>query len=276
MTIFIVGLGLIGSSIALGLKTKDHVIYGYDSDHEVMEKAKKLGVVHEDSCLEKISASDILILALYPKDNISFIQSHKDLLKPGLLLTDVSGTKSFMMQEIEKLIPNTISYTSMHPMAGKETSGFKSRSAHLFNHANLMIVKGSKSLAQDESHLRSIANDLNFGKIIVTDAYTHDRLVSFTSQLTHILAVCLMHADHETKTKEATGDSFRDLTRIAKINEAMWSELFLENKDILLETIARFESEILTIKRMISTEDQQALKEYLRQAKEKRKSFDVH
>lgn len=276
MKIFIVGLGLIGSSIAEGLKHKGYEVYGYDHHHQVMEEAIKLGVIHPDSTLEILGTSQIVILALYPKDNIEFVNTYRMLFTPGQLLTDVSGTKSVMMQEIEKRIPPFISYTSMHPMAGKEISGFKSRSAHLFNHANLMIVKGQKSKSSDETSLRTLANDLNFGKIIVTDAYTHDRLVSFTSQLTHILAVCLMHADHEKQTKEATGDSFRDLTRIAKINETMWSELFLDNKDILLETIALFESELQAVKQMISSHDQQSLKEYLRQAKEKRKSFDIH
>lgn len=276
MNIFIVGLGLIGASIAEGLHQKDHLIAGYDQNDHVMEEAKKLGLIDQNSSFEMMKKADLIILALYPKDNISFLEKHINDLRQGQTLTDVSGTKSWMMDQIEGLLPEGISYTSMHPMAGRETSGFNSRSAHLFAHANLMIVKGSKSNENDETLLRTIADDLKFGKITVTDATTHDKLIAFTSQLTHILAVCLMHADHESKTKEATGDSFRDLTRIAKINELMWSELFLENKEALIHMMDLFESEIKLVKEMIKKHDQDKLIEYLRQAKEKRKAFDIH
>lgn len=276
MKIFIVGLGLIGASIAEGLHQKGHFILGYDQKSQVMEEAKRLKLIDEDSSLERIKEADLVILALYPKDNIAFLEKHKDLLKEGQSLSDVSGTKSWMMEKIEGMLPKGVSYTSMHPMAGRETSGFEARSAHLFTRANLMIVKGSKSIENDETLIRIIADDLKFGKITVTDADTHDKLIAFTSQLTHILAVCLMHADHESKTVDATGDSFRDLTRIAKINELMWSELFLENKEALLYMMDLFEGEIKFVKDLIQSHDQEKLIEYLRQAKEKRKAFDIH
>ncbi|HAX02777.1 MAG: hypothetical protein A2Y45_04690 [Tenericutes bacterium GWC2_34_14] len=276
MKIFIVGLGLIGASYAEGLHQAGHHVFGYDRDNHILNEAKKLHLIDEDSSLERIKDVDLLILALYPKDNVEFIKTHQTCFKPGLIVTDVSGTKAWMMNEIEKHMPEGITYTSTHPMAGRETSGFYERSPYLFTRANLMIVRGSKSGENDEKVLRVIASDLKFGKISVVDAETHDRLVALTSQLTHILAVCLMHADHEKETKEATGDSFRDLTRIAKINESMWSELFLENKTILIDIISSFEKELDLVKDMILSNDQEGLKTYLRQAKEKRKTFDIH
>lgn len=276
MKVFIVGLGLIGASIAEGLKQKGYHLFAYDRDEAVMEEAKKLKLIDETSSLESMHDADLIILALYPKDNVSFLKTYQSYLKPGQIITDVSGTKEMMMDDIEHIIPEYVSYTSMHPMAGKETSGFPSRNAYLFAHANLIIVKGSKSQERDEILLRNIADDLKFGKITVTDAKTHDLLIAFTSQLTHILAVCLMHVDQNPLTKEATGDSFRDLTRIAKINEVMWSELFLENKDALIHMIETFEKELKHTKDLINQKDQELLKKYLREAKEKRKSFDSH
>jgi len=276
MKIFIVGLGLIGASYAEGLHQARHHILGYDLNESILNEAKSLGFIDKGSSLDDMSQAEVILLALYPKDNVSFLKEHGHLLRKGQIITDVSGTKVWMMNEIEAIIPEGVSYTSMHPMAGRETSGFYQRSPYLFTRANLMIVKGTKSKESDEMVIRSIASDLNFGKISVVDAYTHDRLVALTSQLTHVLAVCLMHADHEKETKEATGDSFRDLTRIAKINETMWSELFLENKDILLDMINTFEQELDVIKSLILSHDQEKLKAYLRQAKEKRKSFDIH
>jgi prephenate dehydrogenase len=129
---------------------------------------------------------------------------------------------------------------------------------------------------KDIEILELIAKQLKFGKITVTDAKTHDQLIAFTSQLTHVLAVALVQSDHLVETKEATGDSYRDLTRIAKINEVMWSELFLENKVALLEKINDFEIQLSKIKQMIETNDREKLMDYLKEAKERRKSFDLY
>lgn len=275
MKIFIVGLGLIGASYAEGLHHAGHHVYGYDLIEKNVEKGMHLGFLEKDNSLSKISVADLVILALYPKDNIDFIQTHKHLFTAGQILTDVSGTKLWMMTEIEKNLPNGISYTSHHPMAGRESSGFESRNFHIFKNANFIIVKGKKSDKKDIEVLELIANHLKFGKITVTDAKTHDELIAFTSQLTHILAVTLIQSDHLKETREATGDSFRDLTRIAKINEVMWTELFLENKEALVTKINEFMTELVYIKELILDDDKQRLMNYLKEAKEKRKSFDI-
>lgn len=276
MKIFIVGLGLIGASYAEGLHQAGHEIYGYDQNPLWIEKAKEIGFIHHESDISMIGTVDLIILALYPKDNVAFIKKYQHLFKHGQVLTDVSGTKTWMMNEIETILKPGISYTSMHPMAGRETSGFNHRHPAMFHRANLMVIKGPRSIDRDEVLLNLIKNDLKFGKLLVTDAKTHDQLVAFTSQLTHLLAVTLMHADPLEHTKEATGDSFRDLTRIAKINEIMWSELFLENKDVLLKTIDLFTENLNYVRQMIEHDDQDSLIKFLKEAKEKRKSFDVH
>jgi prephenate dehydrogenase len=275
MKIFVVGLGLIGASYAEGLHQAGHHVYGYDLIEKNIEKGIHLGFIEKDNSLSKISVADLVILALYPKDNVDFIETHKNMFVAGQILTDVSGTKSWMMDEIEKMLPNGISYTSHHPMAGRESSGFDSRNFHIFKNANFIIVQGKKSEKSDIAVLELVANQLKFGKITVTDAKTHDELIAFTSQLTHILAVTLIQSDHLKETKEATGDSFRDLTRIAKINEVMWTELFLENKDALVTKINEFMTELVYIKELILDDDKKRLMNYLKEAKEKRKSFDI-
>lgn len=276
MKVFIVGLGLIGASYAEGLHIKGHEVFGYDKNPEWMEKAIALGFLQKESSLDKLGTVDLIILALYPKDNVDFVKAHQHRMTKGQVLSDVSGTKSWMMAEIESILKPGISYTSMHPMAGRETSGFNHRHKEMFHKANLMVVKGSRSLDHDEVFLNIIKNDLKFGKLLVTDAKTHDQLVAFTSQLTHLIAVSLMHTDPLEHTKEATGDSFRDLTRIAKINEIMWSELFMENKEALLHTLDLFESTLSRVRSMIKENDQASLMKFLKEAKEKRKSFDIN
>ena len=275
MKIFIVGLGLIGASYAEGLHHRGHKIFAYDRNEDVVKTAVKHGFVESDNSLKRLTSCDLVLLALYPEHNVEFVKNNIDLFKKGQVVTDVSGTKIKMMKNIENLLPDGISYTSHHPMAGKETSGFDARDYTMFKKANFLIVTGKKSLQKDEMLLREVANDLRFGKITVLDAKTHDELIAFTSQLTHVLAVALVQSDTLTLTKEATGDSYRDLTRIAKINEIMWSELFLENKDTLLQKIDDFEHQLETIKTLIKQDKVEELRNYLKQAKERRKAFDL-
>lgn len=276
MKIFIVGLGIIGASYAEGLHQKGHQIYAYNRSIRPIAEGIKEGFIEKDNTLDKLTACDLVILALYPKHNIEFVKNNISLFCPGQIITDVSGTKVWMMNELENILPNGISYTSHHPMAGKETSGYDSKDVKMFMNANFIIVPGSRSEKRDEEVLRLIANQLNFGKITVVPAQTHDELIAFTSQLTHVLAVTLMQSDRLKETKEATGDSFRDLTRIAKINETMWSELFLENKEALVGKINDFMEELKYIKELILCEDKETLMKYLKEAKEKRKDFDIH
>lgn len=276
MKIFIVGLGLIGASYAEGLTRSGHTVYAYNRTRDILKLAQQEGIVNQDSDLNQFSHVDLIILALYPKHNVDFVNEHRHLFKKGQIITDVSGTKVWMMSELEKVLPSGVTYTSTHPMAGKEISGYHAKDCRIFQKANYIIIHGNRSGARDEIILRQIANDLQFGKITVVDAQTHDELIAFTSQLTHVLAVALMHADTFNETKEATGDSFRDLTRIAKINEVMWSELFLENQKALIDKINHFKNELDHVKHMIESQDKETLQTYLKIAKEKRKTFDVH
>jgi prephenate dehydrogenase len=275
MKIFMIGLGLMGGSYAEGLKKTGHDVYGYDANPEVMKQAITANVINPASHLSLLEESDLIILALYPKDNVEFIKAYGHHLVKNQVITDLSGTKAWMMHEIEPFISEGVSYTSHHPMAGREKNGFHARDVKMFEGANFIIVTGAKSKSTDIDLLKSVANDLKFGKITVTDANTHDELIAFTSQLTHALAVALMHSDHLTETKKATGDSFRDLTRIAKINEVMWSELFLENKEALIKKINDFNHELNLLKKMIENDEFESLKTYLKEAKEKRKAFDT-
>lgn len=273
MKIFVVGLGLMGASYAEGLHQHKHQIYGYDQDESILNRAKQL-FLESNNQLSDLSKADLIILALYPKDNILFVRKNKHLFRANQVLTDISGTKVSVINQIIKELPDDVSYTSHHPMAGRETSGFDQRDVTMFKGANFMIVPTAKTKETDIPLLEGIAYDLEFGKITVVDAKTHDELIAFTSQLTHLIAVGLVQSDQQQLTKSATGDSFRDLTRIAKINELMWSELFLQNQEALLAQIDHFAAQIQHLRDLIETNDQEKLIQYLKVAKEKRKSFD--
>lgn len=276
MKIMIIGLGLMGGSYAEGLKKKGYDVYGLDLNESVFEKAKAIGLIHKGSSIDMIASMDLVILALYPKDNVSFMKRNIDFFTDQQLITDISGTKVWMVEAIEEILKPNMRYVSHHPMAGRETSGFEYRDDGMFKGANAIIVKSVLSTKNDIETLRSILNDLEFGKITVTDPKTHDDFIAYTSQLTHILAVALVNGHEDHDVKDATGDSYRDLTRIAKINETMWSELFLENKKALLSKIEQFKKALNDLEQAIQHEDAEGLKEMLKKAKEKRKSFDQH
>lgn len=274
MTIFIVGLGLIGGSYAEGLSNAGHRVYGYDIRGECLKEGMKQGFIGKDNGIERLSEADLVILALYLHDNVRFVQTHKKRFKKGQVVTDVGGTKQEVVPLIEEALPVGTRYVSHHPMAGKAVGGFENRDFMMFKGANFIIVETSSSTKEDIVMLEGLAKDLKFGKMMVTDAVTHDRLIAFSSQLTHVIAVALMQSDNGVDTSRATGDSFRDLTRIANINEVMWSELFLSNRKALLDVIDRFRHEVDHLRQAIASGDRDELMKQMSESREKRKAFE--
>lgn len=269
MKIFVVGLGLIGASFAQGLSNK-HDVYGFDlvSNQKALEKGYIKG-----NDLNEISTSDVVILSLYPKDNVLFLKQHIQLFTNKQLIMDVAGTKVEMIDEIESLLPAGYRYVSAHPMAGKEKKGIDYADWKLFNNANFIICETNFSSKNDVLIVRELAYELGFKKVSELDKYAHDRLIGFTSQLPHALAVALVNSDIYQDTSRFTGDSYRDLTRIAMINEHLWQELFFENKKVLVEEINRFESELDKLKQALISEDKEMLIELFIASTKKRSGF---
>lgn len=273
MNVFIVGLGVMGASYAEALNQKGYRVDGYDQDPDTLRKAINDQII-ETGHLEGLKKAELVILALYPQDNILFVQTHKHLFHKDQLITDLSGTKAHMVKLIEDLLPKDVSYVSHHPMAGRELSGYDAKKPSMFLGANFVIITSDQTQTKDEEIIKKLAIDLGFKNIITLDAATHDQLIAYTSQLTHVLAVSLMHMDRFEETPKAIGDSFRDLTRIARINENMWTELFIENKHYLSESIHHMIDELKKIDDMILSDAKVSLNTYLKKAKEKRKQFD--
>ena len=272
MKIFIVGLGLMGASYALGLSQKGYEVYGYDSDLNINEKALKDGLIKSFD-KNHISTSDVILLALYPTKNIEFIRENIKYFN-NQLITDIAGTKVLMMNEIIKILPKDTRYVSHHPMAGKEKSGYDFRDPKMFKGANFLIVPSDQSTIDDVETIKQIAIDLEFGNISIYTPLEHDQFIGYTSQLTHMIAVALMLANKDPNLAYTAGDSFKDLTRIAKINEHMWTELFFQNKEILVNEIDLFIEKLNQLKSMLDSNQYDELKEALKKSKEKRLVFD--
>ncbi len=275
MKIFIVGLGLIGASYAQRLHQKNHQVYGYDKAESVRKKALMQGVIKDDT-IELITSSDIVILALYPQANIDFVKTYKHLFTKDQIITDVSGVKTGMVEPIEAMLDGHGQYVSHHPMAGSEKPGFEARNPALFEHANMIIIETSSTSKKSIEGLKTLAHDLGFKKTIITTPQMHDALIAYTSQLPHTLAIALINANTHKESFNFAANSYKDLTRIASINAAMWSELFISNKTALSQEMAKMIHELQTIKHHIDQADADGLKHYMSQAKERRDAYGNH
>jgi prephenate dehydrogenase len=273
MKIFIVGLGLMGASYALALSQKNHEVYGFDHDAITLSKALNDKII-KSADLKKLETAELIILALYPKATLEFVQNNFHHFNMNALVTDLCGTKLSLIASLDNLLPKHIRFTSHHPMAGRAKGGYDNKNIEMFEQSNFIIVKTPRTIDNDIEVLTIIANELKFEKVTLLSALEHDKAIAFTSQLTHILAVSLMNANNMDNLNRLTGDSFKDLTRIADINVDMWSELFLESKSTLVPVIDSFVSVMLQIKDAIANDQLDLLHEQLNNAKMKKHYLD--
>lgn len=275
MNVLIVGLGLMGGAYAYKLKNKGYTVFASDINQNAIDYAINNDYIDEGSVDPKlfIEKADLIILAIYPKLILDFINKYRDLFNEKQIITDICGVKSsFVYEAMELALP--AKYVSHHPMAGREKSGVEYSSEVSFGGANFLITVTDDSDKEAIEILRKIGMDLAFNRITVIDIKTHDEMIGFTSQLTHAIAVSLVNSDHNPDTKYFIGDSYRDLTRIAKINETLWSELFLENKSNLLKHIESFEHELDLLKNALKNENKEELKGLFKHSTLIRKEMD--
>lgn len=275
--ILIVGLGLIGGSYAKALKRLGYYISAIDKSSESIEYALKEKIIDEGSTeidAKIISSADAVIFALYPDVFKKWIRDNQKYFKPGVLITDVTGVKACIVYDIQNILRNDAEFIAAHPMAGREVCGVKNSDDSIFRGANYIVTPTDKNTNKGIEWCKTLGRILGFAKISVLSPEEHDKIIGFVSQLTHVIAVSLMTCNDNTDLVSYTGDSFRDLTRIARINENMWSELFLLNKDVLLEQMDNFINEFETIKNMLRQGDRAGLCDKMRLSTLRRSYFD--
>lgn len=274
--IAIVGLGLLGGSYAKGLARANYQLIGIDIDLEAVEFAKRLNwIVEGGDDPSLIKNADIIIFALYPITLIDWIKENQNYFKKGAIITDVTGIKVKVLDEINEVLRDDVEFIASHPMAGKEVSGIKYADTSMFEPANFIIVPTEKNTEEAIEVVSEIAKILNFNNIVTLDPASHDEMVGFVSQLTHVIAVSLMNSKENSHLVDYTGDSFRDLTRIAKINDVLWTELFLMNKENLSSEIDDFVKSILHFKNALDSSDTEEMRRLFIQSTNRRKLFDV-
>ena len=275
--ILIVGLGLMGGSYAHALKRKGYFVGAVTKDQSSIDYALENNIISSGTVTptkEYIEQFDIVIFALYPKLFVDWIENYQDYLKSNIIITDVTGIKSEIVYKVQTILRKDIEFIPAHPMAGKEVYGVENNDPNMFKGANYIITPTSENTAAAIELAKEIGQELEFKNIAVLTPEEHDEMIGFLSQLTHCIAVSLMTCKDSTHLVEYTGDSFRDLTRIAKINENMWTELFLMNKNQLLAQMDLFLTEFKKLRDALAKEDQDSMKEMMRLSTKRRKYFD--
>ncbi|MBQ6929095.1 MAG: prephenate dehydrogenase [Oscillospiraceae bacterium] len=273
----IVGLGLLGGSIAMGLKKWNHKVYAIDIDPKAIEYALENGIIDRGSTeadAQLIGMADVIVSGLYPSLIVDWISCNQQNFKSGALVTDVTGVKGAVVDRIQSILRPDCEFIGVHPMAGKEVSGVQYADPAIFLPANLIITPTEKNTQQAVDFIYEMGKELRFNNICQLSVAEHDKMIGYLSQLTHVIAVSLMNANDSRELVQYTGDSFRDLTRIAKINEHLWTELFLLNKDNLVQQIDAFVAEISDFRDALEKEDVEKMKQKFITSTERRKYFD--
>ncbi len=275
--ILIVGLGVIGGGYAAGLTRKGYRVSCITENAEDIDYALKRNMIYQGSTEvseSTVSNADIIIFAIYPDAFVKWVKSYQHLFKNGAIITDVSGVKSTVVYKIQSFLRDDVEFISAHPMAGRELSGVRHSDPDVFIGANYIIVPTEKNSTEAIELCRQIGITLGFGRISLLSPQEHDEMIAFLSQLTHCIAVSLMTCNDSEGLEVYTGDSFRDLTRIAKINDRMWTELFLMNKEALLKQMDAFISDFTDFRNMIESGDANAMREKMQKSTARRMLFD--
>lgn len=275
--ILIVGLGLLGGSYARALKRFGFHISAITKDQSSIDYAMGEKIIDEGSTeLDEriIGDADLVIFALYPHIFVEWIEENQGLLKSGAIITDVTGVKGSIVYRIQDILRPDVEFVPAHPMAGREVSGVENSTDKIFAGANYIVTPTEKNTPEAIQTCMELGRLLGFSNVTTLSPEEHDEMIGFLSQLTHCIAITLMTCNEKEDMEKFTGDSFRDLTRIARINEMMWSELFVANKEALLEQMNLFMDKFAELKEMLEKEDVEGMKKMMRYSTERRALFD--
>ena len=275
--ILIVGLGLLGGSYARGLKRFGFHISAITKEQSSIDFALKEKIIDEGSTeidARMIGEADLVIFALYPHIFVEWIAENQGLLKSGALITDVTGVKRSIVYKIQDILRPDVEFVAAHPMAGREVSGVENSTDRMFFGANYIVTPTEKNTPEAVETIIELGRLLGFSNVTTLSPEEHDEMIGFLSQLTHCIAITLMTCNDKENMEKFTGDSFRDLTRIARINDLMWSELFAANKDVLLEQMNLFIGKFNELKEMLESDDIDGMRAMMRHSTERRALFD--
>ena len=277
----IIGLGLMGGAYAIGLrKLSPNAIFAYDCNPEVIESALIDGTIdrgesNDNNVGELLEKSHIIISCLYPKLTVDFFTRHMDELMPNAIITDITGVKGILVEELLPHLRDDVDFIMGHPMAGSEKEGYGNATDNIFKGRNYILIPISENKPENIALIKNIIDALGFINIVETTAENHDQKIAFTSQLCHVIACALIDCEDDLKISDYEGGSFSDLTRIAMINTSLWPELFIANQEKLIAQIDKFENSMKAFREKISKSDDEGLKKILSDVRQKRVVMEI-
>lgn len=275
--ILIIGLGMIGGSYAMALKKQGYAVSAITRSPSTIEWAMEHGIIDKGTCEvdpDFVGEADLVVSGLYPHTFIEWIRDNQHLFKSGAIITDVTGVKGSITSQVQGMLRDDLEFIAAHPMAGRERSGVQYSDDGVFKNANYIVVPTEKNSEKAIEICRALGEVLGFARISVLSPEKHDEMIAFLSQLTHCIAVALMCSNDDPTIKNYTGDSFRDLTRIARINDEMWSELFLANREKLLCQMDNFMDSFTKLRKTLEDGNRDEMREMMRLSTVRRAEFD--
>ncbi len=275
--ILIVGLGLMGGSYAKALHRVGFHVNAIAHKQEDIDYALEQGFIDQGAAFpdpELIGSAELIVFALYPHVFKQWIEENQKYFQPGALLTDVTGVKRCVVYDIQEMLRPDVEFIAAHPMAGREVCGVRNADDRIFREANYIVVPTEKNTPEAIEVCKSLGRVMGFQRITELTPEMHDEMIAFTSQLTHCIAISLMTCNDADHIGSFTGDSFRDLTRIARINEDMWTELFLDNIDALIHEMDLFAAEFGRLRWMLASRDIEGIKNTMRKSTQRRIALD--
>ena len=270
MRIGIVGLGLIGGSVAKAIKKNtDEICYGLDINKAVIASALAQETIDDEITIDNLDKCDIVIVSLYPQETIDFILGNKDKFKKGGIVIDACGVKSSIVEAVEQELKDQgVHFLGCHPMAGREFSGFAYSVDNLFDKASFIMTPTDNTPVSVIQKVSNFAYNMGFARCVVSTPEEHDRIIAFTSQLAHIVSSAYIKSPSLSKQVGFSAGSFKDLTRVAKLNEDMWTTLFMMNKGHLLNEINHIIKSLEDYRDAITNDDNDLLHDLLKEGRE--------
>lgn len=275
--ILIVGLGLMGGAYAIGLKKKGYRVTAITRSRSSIDYALENGIIDEGTTEldpNLLGEADVVVFGLYPNIFIDWIRDNQHLLRSGALITDVTGVKTSVVYKIQEMLRPDVEFVPAHPMAGREVYGVQNSAGVNVSEANYIVTPTDKNTPENIEAIKKLGEEIGFARISVLSPEDHDDMIAFVSQLAHCLAVVLMTCNDLQNIEDYTGNSFRDLTRIAHINENMWSELFMMNKDALLKQMDLFSQQFEALRSSLKSDDVESMKKMMIESTIRRDRFD--
>ena len=272
-SVCIVGLGLLGGSYAMALSRKGHSVTAIDRDPAAIAYGLDRGLIQKGATADYaplLQAAGLVVLCLYPHSILPWLSENQNLLSPGCLLTDVCGVKGGIVEEAQALLRRDVEFVPAHPMAGRERGGFTASTDDLYVGASMILTPDKRTDMRLLETLKDFFLDLGFAGLTFSTPEEHDRIIAFTSQLAHIVSSAYVKSPEAQRRRGFSAGSFQDMTRVARLDEDMWTELFLDDEDFLTKELDELIGHLTDYRDALQSKDAQRLHDLLKEGREKK------